>query len=174
MLYCQDERQDRLNVLASIDGFSEGLGISGLAIDADSLDSVIRNMRHDFPAQGGVEMASPFKKAANFLCWFVSLRPIQNPIPASKLGEDIATMPNHQNAVIGLHIAFDSLVDATIYRDDRKITLGNRIKLSAHSYTDTVQACCNLQPQSHFHIAQVLLEQMSYRANPDASYELVV
>jgi len=175
MLYCENELDDQLNVLAAIDGFADGLDLGGaIEIDQRAITEILRGMRQDFPAVGGSGNASPFKKAANFLCYFVANSPIRNPFPAAKVGDDIVRIPNHQNAMVGLHIAIDSLHDASIHRDDGVIALDNRIELSKHSYVDIIQACRNLAPQTHFHIASVLLEQMCYRTNPNASYPTVI
>lgn len=174
MLYSDDEREDLVNTLAAIDGFAEGLGIKALSIDVNSIESVLRGMRNKFPAQGGTRMASPFKKAANFLCYFVSQQPVKNPFSAEIVGTDVAKIVNHQNSMVGLHIAFDALHGAKIYRDNSTIILDNKIKLSNHSYIDTVEACANIPPISHFHLVSVFLEQMCYSSNPTASYKLVI
>jgi hypothetical protein len=131
-------------------------------------------MRQDFPAQGGSPAASPFKKAANFVCYFVTQRPVKNPFPAEIIGNDIARIPNHQNAMAALHVAVDALHNATIQRADGPITLSSRIELSKHSYVDAIQALSNIQPSSHFHLVSVFLEQMCYRFNPTASYPLEI
>lgn len=170
MLYDTDETIDYVNVLASIDGFAEGLNISNLNVDLDQLESVLRGMRLSFPAQGGSEKASPFKKCANFLCYFVSQEPIKNPFPERIVGSTVAKIKNHQNAMVGLHIAFDALHNSTIHRDDGIFHLANKIELSRHSYIDIIQACSSISPASHFHLVSVLLEQISYRTNPEASY----
>jgi len=172
LLYLENENDDYANVLASIDGFSDGLGIKDLDIDLNEVAHVLKSMRHQFPAQGGSEMASPFKKAANFLCYFVSQQPIKNPFPESSVGSILVQITNHQNSMLGLYIAFDALHEATIKRNDGDITLHNKISLSKHSYVDTVQACAVLTPSSHFHLVSVFLEQMCYRANPEASYKI--
>lgn len=172
LLYLTDEQNEYANVLAAIDGFAEGIGQSHLNVDLSVIENILREMRNEFPAQGGSEMASPFKKAANFLCFFVSEAPVKNPFPESIVGSEIAQIRNHQNAMVGLHIAFDALHEATIFRADGEVTLKNRISLSKHSYIDMIQACANLSPASHFHLVSVFLEQMCYRVNPEASYPL--
>ncbi|MBN2907755.1 MAG: hypothetical protein JXJ18_13675 [Rhodobacteraceae bacterium] len=174
MLYETDGTQDLLNVLAAIDGFAEGLGLSDLSVDVDQVEAILRGMRQDFPAQGGSSAASPFKKAANFLCYFVAQRPVKNPFPAEVVGSEIARIQNHQNVMVGLHIAVDALHNATIHRCDGPIVLSERVRMSKHSYVDTIQACSSISPSSHFHLVSVFLEQLCYRFNPTASYELVV
>lgn len=173
MLYSNNERDDYRNILASIDGFASGIEQSPLNVDLNVIESILRGMRNEFPAQGGSEMASPFKKAANFLCYFVSEAPIKNPFPDTVVGSEIVQIRNHQNAMVGLHIVFDALHEATISRCDKEVILKERIGLSKHSYIDTIQACSQLTPVSHFHLVSVFLEQMCYRVNPDASYDIV-
>jgi hypothetical protein len=172
VLYTTDERNDLLNVLAAIDGFADGFGLSNLSIDVGQIEGVLRGMRHDFPAQGGIKMASPFKKAANFLCFFISERPVKNPFGQDSVGADIAKISNHQNAMVGFHIAVDALHGAKIHRADGEITLEHRIRLSKHSYIDAIEALAVATPSSHFHLVSVFLEQLCYRTNPDASYKL--
>lgn len=170
MLYLENEKDDYFNVLSAMDGFAEGFGIT-LDIDLQAVESVVRGMRHKFPARGGSEMASPFKKAANFLCYFVSEGPVKSPFAESIVGANIARIDNHQNAVLGLYIAFEALHYATIWRrDGTVVVLENKISMSGHSYCDTVQACHRLTPVSHFHLVSVFLEQLCYRTNPDAAY----
>lgn len=174
MLYQVNEQNDLLNVLAALDGFSEGFGLSDLTVDIDKVEAILKGMRQDFPAQGGSAAASPFKKAANFLCYFVAEGPVKNPFSASTVGGEIGRINNHQNAMAGLHIAIDALHNATIHRKDGAVTLSGRIQLSKHSYVDTIQALAKIQPISHFHLVSVFLEQLCYRFNPNASYCLDV
>lgn len=173
MLYTSDEREDLANVLAAIDGLAEGMGLE-LDIDQRQIDAILRGMRHDFPAQGGENNASAFKKAANFLCYFVANKPVLNPFPVAKVGDLVSRIPNHQNAIVGWHIAIDALHNAKIHRQDCEIALENRISLSRHSYVDVIEAVSTATPSSHFHLVSVLLEQMCYRVNPDASYPSVI
>lgn len=174
MLYHDDENRDLLTVLAAIDGFAQGLGLSGLAVDVDQVEAILKGMRIYFPAQGGSEAASPFKKAANFLCYFSAGQPVKNPFSADLVGAEIARLANHQNAMVGLHIAVDFLHNATIHRKDGSVKLMHRIQMSKHSYVDTIQALAAIQPSSHFHLVSVFLEQCCYRFNPEACYPLEI
>jgi len=169
-----DELTDYGNVLAHIDGYAKGLGLPPIDVDGDKVSTVIRGMRFDFPAQGGEVGASPFKKAANFFCYFVAERPILNPFPKDVVGVNIAAMLNHQNVMVAYDMAIECLHNATIHRADKEFVLKERILLSKHSYTDLIQACGSIMPQTHFHIMSVLFEQLAYKFNPDASYDLVV
>jgi hypothetical protein len=173
MLYQVDGKRDLAMVLAAIDGFSEEWNLRNVAIDLDKVEAVLVGMRHDFPALGGTDAASPFKKAANFFCYFVAECPVKNPFPQHAVGATISAIPNHQNVMLGFSIAIDALHNATIKRSDMNIVLSNRIKMSKHSYIDTIHACKSLVPQTHFHIVSVLLEQLCYRFNPHASYDLI-
>lgn len=173
MLFNESEQQDLNAVLASVDAFSEAWGLGSLAIDVEAVTSTLRGMRQDFPAQGGSAMASPFKKTANFLCYFVAERPIRNSFPTDVIGQELAAVRGHQNAMVGLHIVFDALHEATIIRSDGTVVaLEERVAISRHSYCDLVQACSTLTPQNHFHLVANLLEQIVYRSNPNASYPI--
>ena len=114
MLYERDGTNDRINVMAAIDGFAEGFDLSNLSIDLDKIEEILRGMRESFPAQGGSDAASPFKKAANFLCYFIAERPVKNPFPDDVVGTTISCIANHQNVMIApqrdLGVMFDQQV----------------------------------------------------------------
>jgi hypothetical protein len=56
---------------------------------------------------------------------------------------------------------------------ESSFALTNRIRVSAHSYVDIIDALANATPITHYNMVTVLLEQLAYRANPEASYELM-
>lgn len=170
MLFHENEQEDLNQVLAAADGFVLGLGVDAPYVQTSKIQNALRCMREDFPAKGGLQQASAFKKCSNFLCFLIADGPMLRPLPAEAIGERLSKIPNHQNAMLGLHIACDALENAIIHRKDGDICLENRVKLSAHSYFDVVEALAHISPASHFHMVSVLLEQMCYRFNPDASY----
>jgi len=174
MLFQINEQEDLKQVLAAADGFIQGIDAGDSFIQTSKIRNALRCMREDFPAKGGLPQASAFKKCANFLCFLVADGPLLRPLPVELVGKDLAKIRNHQNAMIGFHIATYALLDAKIHRGDCDIILKNPIKLSAHSYIDLIQALSNITPQTHFHLVSVLLEQLCYKSNPDASYQIVM
>ena len=176
MLFNENEVVDYNNVIAHLDGYFLGFGNGPASIDETEILGIIRYVRakETFPANGGLEAASPFKKVARFYCMFIAQRPILSAFGVEQVGEEIAQMENHQNVMVAYDIAVTCLHGATINRQDGDFVLEHKIQLSKHSYTDLIQASRSVTPQSHFHIMAVLFEQLAYRFNPGASYELVV
>ena len=117
-------------------------------------------MRQDFPHADGIKQASPFKKAANFVCYWVAAKPITVvPPPLENINEIFALM-----------VAVESLHGATL---GEKKVLENRIQLSKHSLVDIVESLVAITPQSHFKLVSVMLEQMAYKSNPTCQYPYV-
>ncbi len=172
MLFAAD---DAANVLGFISRYYATLGVRRVEIDDAALDSALRDSRDYLDQQpGGIEGASPFKKAAGFLCHFVEGQPIKTPLPkASDLAVGLATAnaaePN-PNAVVALRIAMESLHRAKLRRSDgTECEVSRRLDLSKHSYADIVDALKNATPQDFKYVA-VLLEQLTYKTNPRCQY----
>jgi len=163
---------DNVSVLTFINNFFDGLGVQSVNVDIDKVDSILRSMRLDFPHKDGLENASPFKKAANFICYFVAEKPVITTIPSEILGQEFLEIKKEPtNAIVALEVAIEALHGAEIYREDGQCTLSKKIKLSNHSYIDIADALCNITPNTHFRLVSVLLEQMAYKSNPDCQYQ---
>jgi len=174
ILYNDDVGTDLFALLTYINDFTKSLGVEGVVIDPDETRSILLGMRQDFPHIDGLEKASAFKKVANFMAFFISQRPIQSTFPKSIVGEELAALLNHQNAMVSFQLAVDCLDGAEIYKKNGDtITLDNRIKVSKHSYIDIIEALCGITPMLHLKILAVFLEQLAYKSNPDSQYELV-
>ena len=76
ILYNTENLFDTASVLAFINDFTVGLDIEHVQINTWAIEAVVKGMKFDFPHIDGLEKASPFKKAANFLCYFVAEAPI--------------------------------------------------------------------------------------------------
>ena len=173
ILYNDDVETDLIALLTYINEFTKSLGAK-VVIDPDIVQSVLLGMRQDFPHVEGLKKASVFKKIANFMAFFMVQAPIQQPFPKEVVGEELAALRNHQNAIIAFHLAIDSLDGAIIYRDNGKtITLENRIQVSRHSYMDIIEALCGVVPMHHLKMLAVFLEQLAYKSNPDCQYALL-
>lgn len=167
-----DVHQNEANIAVYVDSFAEGLGLSELQVDPQSLRAVASALSgEDFPHVDGVSKASPFKKAANFFVWFVACRPIIDTLPKNIIGEDLAAISNHQNVIAGYRMAVDCLHNAEFQRQDGKnVVLSNRIRVSRHFFRDFVEAFNAAVPEHHFKVVSLLFEQLAYKANPDAPY----
>ena len=162
---------DVANILTFITSYFAQFEVESPLVDAQAIDSVVRNMRHDFPHAAGVEQASPFKKAANFVCWFVARKPVLTQLPIDFPGGERSDTKD-TNAVLALSIAIEALHGATLkWRcDGSEHVLENEITLSKHSLMDIVEALADGSPVTHFKLFSVLLEQMAYKTNPNCQY----
>ena len=135
---------------------------------------MLTGIREHLDADNGVDAASPFKKAATFVCHFVEACPVKTRLPkASALARAIrqatGSRPD-QNAVIALRIAMESLHGATVRRTDGlTVELSRRLDLAKHSYVDIVEALSEATP-AHYKYVAVLLEQLAYKTNPRCQY----
>jgi len=142
-------------------------------IDADGLYSAIQQMHIDFPYPGGADGASPFKKVATFVCYFMASRPVNTTIPEEILGNMSLNNPvTFTNAMVVLVIAIECLKGATVtWSNGEQKRLENRIELSKHSFIDIADAITTVTPSASFKLVSVLFEQMAYKNNPDCQYE---
>lgn len=92
--------------------------------------------------------------------------------PASAIGEKLAKVENHQNAIVAFSLARTALHKAKILRDDQTFEVEQPIKISGHSYGDIVEALANITPNGHFKLVTVLFEQLVYKSNPECQYEI--
>lgn len=166
---------DTISLLKYINEYTKALGVQGVTIDDRICEGILAGMRVDFPHVDGLEKASAFKKMANFMAYFIAEQPIQNPFPASAIGEALAKIPNHQNSIVALQVAIEGLHGAKILDENGKTlcTLCNRIQVSMHSYCDIIEALQRISPATHYKLVTVLLEQMAYKVNPGCQYELL-
>jgi hypothetical protein len=169
--------QDVGNLISYCDGLMAEMGILNTDIDTDKLVSVLQQMRYEFPHVDGLNKSSPFKKIANFVVYFVSIKPILTPFPDKiKFNtKQINTIPNHQNAFMAYNIAVDNLYKAKLYKNgnNKPTVLENPIKVSMHTLVDIIEALARgVTPNEHFRMITLLFEQLAYRANPNASYDL--
>lgn len=171
MLFAQ---KDLSNVLGFVSRLYSTLGAQHVDIDVAATESVLGAMRDHLTKQGGIAKASPFKKAATFLCHFIEAAPIKTPLPANSnlvrgLTAATGTEPN-PNVVVGLRLAMESLHRAKLRRSDgEEHEFSRRLDLSGHSYVDIVDTLNDATPR-HFKYVAVLLEQLAYKTNPRCQY----
>ena len=169
--------EDTLCVLAFINNFFDGIGVTDVQVNISSITAIMNGMRADFPHVDGLEGASPFKKAANFLCYFVAESPVSTKLPdelkqaETEMGGMLKKLPaDPANAIIAFEIVCEALHTASLERKDGIKTLDNKIQLSNHSYVDVIGALSNITPLTSFALVAVLLEQMTYKTNPECQY----
>jgi hypothetical protein len=168
ILFCGDVREDIISLGEYIEDFYKRAGAPAFVdLNVSKLYGVVSSMISDFPSHLTAEQASPFKKVASFTTFFSAERPILTPLPADVFG-DFAT---HQNAIIAFSLSVDALFGAQIQREDKGVTLENRIFVSDHFWQETILSISNCAPIHHFGCVALLYEALAYQFNPDASYE---
>ncbi len=174
ILYSTAPELDLVSLLKYINNYTADLGEGIIEVDVDQCLAILRWMRQDFPHKDGLDEANVFKKVAYFMCYFIGERPILNTFSEDNIGEDLAGMANHQNAMVALHIAIDSLQGAVVKSNtDEPVEIVNRIVLSSHSYKDIIDAIKSISHVSHFKLLAVFLEQLAYKTNPNCQYDLL-
>ena len=160
----QGVNQDVLTIEGLVTGFCSRYPDSNAQLNTASVTGLMHGMRQDFPYADGLQGASPFKKAANFICYWVAERPLTlDPPPTDNI-----------NAHFALMVAIRSLHGASLGDGESKRVLENPIELSKHSFVDIADALSNATPQNSFKLVSVLLEQMTYKTNPDCQYPNVL
>lgn len=173
IIYNENIATDNIQLLSYINDFTKGLGEKLIEIDPDIIYyKVLQAMRQDFPYVNGLENANVFKKAAYFMCWFIGEQPIIGAFSDKNVGS-LASLSNHQNAIVAFQVAIASLHDATVRHDKTDVVLNNRIRLSSHSYIDIINAIREASVHSHYKMITVLLEQLAYKENPGCQFELL-
>ena len=112
--------------------------------------------------------------SACFYKFLARLSPIKSTFPSEVVGSTVAVIPNHQNVMVAYDMAKKMLHNSVLTTKHGDRTLGVEIKMSRHSYVDLIQATNDVTPKMHFHLMSLFFEQMSYRFNPNACYDLVV
>lgn len=139
------------------------------------LRAAVTNTRLGFSTAGGFASASPFKVAGHIAYHIVCTQPLRTPLPGH-FGNDILTIPNHDNAVLGFVAAMYVLSEAVVTWDDPGKTEHTleAPPVSRHSFVDIVEALAQITGQCGddpcVKLLSLLFEQMAYKTNPDAEY----
>ncbi len=181
MIFNKDIKTDINNVLTYIDSFvkqfkKEGFNACEVVIDIKKLEEVLKQMALNFPHCDGLESASPFKKASNFVSWFMAIRPIEKHF--LEKSDSILLSQYDINAIISLQIAIGALYGSTIKNEKVLKVISEYLYLSDHSYFDILEAiedsCTNENSEKVEPLNQkmlsVLFEQIVYKTNPHCQY----
>lgn len=173
MIYNEKPFDDYNNLLTHISAFAKASDPAAIiSVDSDALFETISNYTNNFPYEGGAAKASTFKKAANFIVWFLAKQPIKSAL--LKDGTQLAGPEHNPNAVIAFDIAICILENSTLLRNNgTQVTIDKPIYLSDHSYIDTIRAFSqdNIEPSALFHFVSIFLEQLVYKTNPHCEYK---
>lgn len=174
LLYSEDKGTALSVFLVWVQDFLEGMGVPCVDVDPDKANSFICNLRRDdFPANGGFEKASPFKKAANIYVWLLAINPFYG-LPGEHIGADLAEMKHSTAAVIGFTLVQECLHGAEYKKGDETVVLENPVRVSKHFFKDFVEASRGITPADHFKVFSILFESLAYEANPGSSFKRVV
>ncbi|CAC9607351.1 hypothetical protein [uncultured Gammaproteobacteria bacterium] len=157
MIFTGNNQTDYIAICTLIDSYAKANKIK-INYDENKVFAIVNQLGVDFPCVDGLENSNVFKKAARFLCDFISERPISSSLGI--LDEDIKKISNYPNAVIGFHVVIVFLRGATVGGK----TVDSPIQLSKHSYIDIINALSNISG-IHFFLVTVLLEQLVYKSN---------
>lgn len=170
MIYNDNDLQDLVSVLAYIDTLTTELGIDPVEIDVGAIRRVVEGCKQDFPHKDGLKKASAFKLVANFVCFFISERPIRSAFSEESVGS-LALIDNHQNTLVAFSMARAALKGSKICKANDVIeSVTQPIWLSDHSYRDILEALATATPSTHFRLITVLFEQLVYKTNPELQY----
>lgn len=180
-LYDEDNARALALFLFWTNGWLEGFDSPPVSVDTERAWEFVTALRKtDFPANGGFDKASPFKKAANLYMWLMHTAPITGNLPSEILGPNLARFSHATNCILGIYMVQSCLEGAQLVKSDNEgnqttVTIANPIKLSAHFLADFVEASENLVPREHYKLLCLLIEALAYEANPSGlCYEKVI
>ena len=146
-------------------GLCQGVGVqtpeSKTFVNSMGIQGLLYDLYQRFPHDDGMDQASPFKKAAAYLCHWLAAKPIiMKPDPYGDV-----------NAKVGLHVALRSLEGSSLTMNGKRHTITAPLELSEHSLLDIVDALTHCEkPVASFKFVAVLLEQITYKTNPHCQY----
>lgn len=162
-----------------LDKWAAGCGAQKIIVDQNRLHELVAEMQFavdNFPHKDGFDAASPFKKAGYFFVSFIAISPIVGLKFEPNLNANsqrIEYSSRQWNVMVAYALVVDFLINATIQRTDGvSLKLTNRIKVSHHFYSETIEAFRDATPQTHYKVASLFFESLAYRVNPDVSYPL--
>ncbi len=147
----------------------------GIAWQPSRLYAIHRDTQEALVHYVGISEPSPFKRAAAFAVAFMDSTnyPITGEFKHHSYRDRLSSVPRWSGAVLVFEYLRYFLDGATINkRDAETVVLTNPIKVSEHTYMDTIQAFTHLRKHcaADFHLAALLIEQLVYLENPEASY----
>ncbi len=184
MLFTQNRQEDLVNTFVAISAFAKsfaktGITVDKIDIDASLLESTITDMREDFPSNNGTgfEQASAFKKLSNFMCCFMYHKPLQGiSFDESDYRDDSYKdyIKQHLNALFSAYYMIHILKGVKITQENGDIlTANNSIAITQHSFISFIESLSvtNIDPEHHWAILSLLIEQLVYKTNPQCQYD---
>jgi len=182
-LYDSDTDRAFEVLLIWLDGVLAGLGVT-VVIDhgkaKEFLSELAGMKRSGFPANGGFDAASPFKKAAILYVYLhqESCNPFVLVLPKLEEAPEAAVRPkgflNSPSVIasaVGFALVQSCLDGAEILKKGNVVKLERRIDVSSHFMTDLVEASQDIVPSTHFKIFSLLFESLAYQTNENIAYD---
>ncbi len=175
-LYSDDPYEAARILVPWADQCLKGFGCESYHVNPDTLWTFITSLNKiDFPANGGFEKASPFKKAANAFVWMQAIAPFKEPLRVDQVGPEMARLANNANVLVGYTLVQEALTGAKLTKKvdglETTVVLNNPMKISKHMLIDLAEAAHRIAPDTHFKTYSVLFEALCYKDNDGASYE---
>ncbi|GAA5130764.1 hypothetical protein JIN84_05125 [Luteolibacter yonseiensis] len=169
-LYSEDPYESARIFAPWADQCLKGFGCENYFINPDRIWEFITSLRKsDFPANGGFEKASPFKKAANVFVWLQAIAPFKEPLKSEQVGEDLARLSNNANVLVGYTLVQEALTGAKLFKKNGEqetvVTLEKPMRISRHMLVDLAEAAQRILPDTHFKTYSVLFEALCYNEN---------
>jgi len=170
-LYSEDRDAALAALLLFFEDFGEGYGCK-IHAKTDKLARYIKEipLGDEFPANGGLPCASPFKKAAYLYVLLHERNPFHSAIPAES--QDNASDPLDPDdltvTTIAIALVQACLEGASYVKGETDCTLRNPIDFSEHFFYDLVEASRSITVDNHFRSYSLIFETLAYRANTQA------
>ena len=161
-MFLQKGQAHDINMLYGLcHGLAAKVPGSNTYVNSLSIQGLVYNLYLHFPHDPGMDQASPFKKAAAFLCYWLAAKPlVMDPDPYPPV-----------NVKFGLLLALHSLENAILKINGDDHTVNEPLQISRHSLLDIVDALVHCEnPLDSFKFVSVLMEQIVYKTNPHCQY----
>jgi len=175
-LYGDDKNHALSLVLFWANDFLYGFGIpENAGVDVLKAQQMIEDLplKAKFPAYGGFEQASPFKKAAYFYVLLHTTNPFVTSLSKEHVGDEIGKFKHNVASLVGFSIVKNCLHRATLKKkggDGKASALVNPIAVSKHFMIDLIEASDGIRPETNFRSFALLFEALAYEANPGVCY----
>lgn len=173
-LYSDDDNISLSVFLVHAQDFLKGFDADPSGIDTQIALRFVSSLKKEkFPANGGYEKASPFKKAAYmYVCLHVCNPFTETVSIEGKPVEGLSNFSHSVAALVGFSLVQRCLYGATVTRkDEKRFVLKKSIEVSDHYMRDLIEASRGITVEEHFRTYSILFEALAYGAHNEVAYE---
>lgn len=173
-LYSDDDNISLSVFLVHAQDFLKGFDADSAGIDTQTALRFVSSLKKEkFPANGGYEKASPFKKAAYMYVCLHECNPFTETISIGDKPVDGLSNFSHSVAtLVGFSLVQRCLYGATVKRkDEKEFALKKSIEVSDHYMRDMIEASRDITVEEHFRTYSILFEALAYAAHNEVAYE---